>query len=233
MGVTEIAKSLSISKSTVFGVLKALQESGFVAKNRSTKKYTIGQELFELANTVLRGGELTAVARPFLEKLVETTDETVFLCVKEDHTVKVLDTVEAKKTLKISSPVGTKLPITASVLCKVFLSPFSNDEIRNFLKERGLPKYTENSITDLEHFIEEIEKTRKNGYGLDLEEYLKGVRAIAALVYSRDVPAGAICILGFTASMTDGKLHGMAMNLLEAAHKISRNLSQLNIKGNS
>lgn len=230
LGVTEIAKSLSLSKSTVFGILKALQESGFITKNRSTKKHTIGQELLELAKTVLRGGELTTVARPFLEKLAEITDETVFLCVKEDHVIKVLDTIEAKKTLKISSPVGTKLPITASVLCKVFLSPFKNDEIRNFLKERGLPKYTENSITDIELFVEEVEKTRKTGYGLDLEEYLKGVRAIATLIYSQDVPVGAICILGFTGSMTDGKLHTMSMNLLETAQKISHNLSQLNIK---
>ncbi|MDD5007898.1 MAG: IclR family transcriptional regulator [Syntrophorhabdaceae bacterium] len=230
LGVTEIAKSLSLSKSTVFGILKALQESGFIAKNRTTKKYIVGRELLELAKTILRGGELTTVARPFLEKLAEVADETVFLCVKEDHVVKVVDTIEAKKTLKISSPVGTKIPITASVLCKVFLSPFGNDEIRNFLKERGLPKYTENSITDIELFIEEVEKTRRNGYGLDLEEYMKGVRAIATLIYSQDVPVGAICILGFTGSMTDGKLGTMAMNLFETAQKVSQNLTQLNIK---
>lgn len=231
LGVTDISKSLSLSKSTVFGILKSLQESGFVTKNRATKKYSTGQELLELAKAVLRGGELATIARPFLEKLAETADETVFLCIREDHIVKVLDSVEAKKVLKISSPAGTKLPITASVFCKVFLSPLENDEIRSFLKERGLPKYTENSITSVERFIEEVEKTRQTGYGLDLEEYLKGVRAIAALVYSQDVPVGAICILGFTSSMTDGKLHGMAMNLLEAAHKISQNLSQLNIRG--
>lgn len=230
LGVTDIAKSLSLSKSTVFGILKALQESGFIAKNRSTKKYIIGQELLELAKKVLRGGELTTVARPFLEKLAEISDETVFLCIREDHIIKVLDTIEAKKTLKISSPVGTKLPITASVLCKVFLSPFNNDEIRDFLKELGLPQYTENSITDIELFIDEVDKTRKTGYGLDLEEYLKGVRAIATLVYSQDVPVGAICILGFTGSMTDDKLSAMAMNILDTAQKISKNLSQLNIK---
>jgi len=230
LGVTEIAKSLSLSKSTVFGILKALHESGFITKNRSTKKYIIGQELVELAKKVLRGGELTTVARPFLEKLAEVTDETIFLCVKEDHIIKVLDTIEAKKILKISSPVGTKFPVTASIFCKVFLSPFGNDEIRNFLKERGLPEYTENSITDIELFIEEIEKTRRNGYGLDLEEYMKGVRAIATHIYSQDIPVGAICILGFISSMTDGKLNGMAMNLLETAHKVSQNLSQLNIK---
>jgi DNA-binding IclR family transcriptional regulator len=233
LGVTDISKSLSLSKSTVFGILKSLQESGFVTKNRVTKKYAGGPELLELAKSVLLGGELTAIARPFLEKLAEIADETVFLCIREDHIVKVLDSIEAKKMLKISSPAGTKFPITASVFCKVFLSPLKNDEIRNFLKERGLPKYTENSITNIEHFIEEVEKTRKTGYGLDLEEYLKGVRAIAALVYSRDVPVGAICILGFTGSMTDGKLNGMVMNLLETAQKISQNLSQLNIKVSS
>ena len=161
-----------------------------------------------------------------MEKLVEEVDETVFLCVREDSVVKVIDTIETRKKLKISSPVGTRLPITASVFCKAFLAPMQDDEIREFLKEKGLPKYTPNSITDIERFIEDIRVTRNRNYSLDLEEYLMGVRAIAALVYSNDYPVGAICILGFTGSMPTEKLPDMAERLIATAHKISERLSQ-------
>lgn len=226
LGVTEISTTLSHSKSTVFGILKALQDMGFVTKSKTSKRYTIGQELFKLSKKVLQGDVLTTIARPFLEKLVELVDETVFLCARENGMVKVLDTIETSKKLKISSPVGTKFPITSAAFCKAFLSGVDDTEARNFLKERGLPKYTEHSITDINLFIEEIEKTRQTGYSLDLEEYHMGVRAIAALVYDNNYPAASVCIIGFTGSMTDDKLGKMAKHLTNTVREISDRLSQ-------
>jgi DNA-binding IclR family transcriptional regulator len=226
LGVTEIAKTLSLSKSTVFGILKALQDTGFIAKSKTTKKYAIGQELFKLSKTVLQGDVLTMIARPFLEKLVDLVDETVFLCAREDNTVKVLDTIETSKKLKISSPIGTKFPITAAAFCKAFLASMDDNAIRDFLKEQELPKYTDNSITDIDEYLDEIVKVRQRGYSLDFEEYHLGVRGIAALIYAKGYPITAVCILGFTGSMTEDKLNDMAKHLMNITKEISDRLSQ-------
>lgn len=215
-----------MSKSTVFGILKALQDSGFIAKSKTTKKYAIGQELFKLSKKVLQGDVITMIARPFLEKLVELVDETVFLCTREENVVKVLDTIETSKKLKISSPIGTKFPITAAAFCKVFLAPLDDREINNFLKEQGLPKYTENSITDVDQYMKEISRVRQQGYSLDYEEYHMGVRGIAALVHANGYPVTSVCILGFTGSMTENKLNDMAKHLMNTAKEISERLSQ-------
>ena len=229
LGVTEISKNLSISKSTVYGILNALKEEKFIEKDKQTKKYMIGSELFELSKKVFKGGELTTIARPFLENLAGLVDETVFLCTRENNVAKVLDAVETKKAFKISSPVGGTFPITASVLCKAFLSPMDNESIRAFLKEKGLPRYTENSITDIEKFLTEIEKTRTSGYSLDLEEYLKGIRAVATLIYSDNVPLAAICVVGFSTSMYNDKFPSIIQNLKNTAHQISERLTHFKL----
>jgi IclR family transcriptional regulator, KDG regulon repressor len=229
LGVTEISKNLSVSKSTIYGILNALKEEKFVEKDNKTKKYVIGSGLYELSKKVFEGGEIVMVARPFLEKLVSLVDETTFLCVREATTARVLDTIEAKKALKISSPVGTRFPITASVMCKSFLSPMDDESIKNFLEEKGLPEYTENSITNINEFLKEIDKTRKAGYSLDLEEYLKGVRAVATLIYSNNIPVGAICVIGFSTSMYNDKLPSIIQHLKNTSQQISERLSQLKI----
>jgi len=229
-GVTEISKELSLSKSTVFGILKALEDEKFIVKDKTTKKYVIGQELFELSKDVFKGGEFTTIARPFLEKLVNLVDETVFLCVREENLIKVVDAIESKKAFKISSPVSATLPITASVLCKAFLSPMDNEYIRNFLKERGLPRYTENSITDIDLFLKEIDKTRTLGYSLDLEEYLKGIRAVATLIYTDNSLIGAICAVGFSHSMNDDKLPYIIRHMKNTSKQISERLTQISLK---
>jgi IclR family transcriptional regulator, KDG regulon repressor len=169
-GVTEIAKRLSISKSTTFGILRALEREGFVVKDGTAKKYLIGPELITFCKKVIQGTDFITIARPFVETLVERVGETAFVGVREQDYVKVLDVVEAKKDLKISSPIGTRIRITAGVFGKIFLSTMDDESILKYLSEKGLRRYTENSITDAETYLKAIARTRVSGYALDLEE---------------------------------------------------------------
>ncbi len=79
LGVSDISRRLSIVKSTTLGILKALEEEGFLVQDRATKKYLPGSALFEFSRKVLRSTELSFVAKPFLQRLVEHVDETVIL----------------------------------------------------------------------------------------------------------------------------------------------------------
>jgi IclR family KDG regulon transcriptional repressor len=225
LGVTDIARSLSLSKSTTFGILKSLEEEGFLVKDGQSKKYSTGNTLFELSKKILRTTDVAVTARPLLTKLVVGVDETVFLGVREDDMVKVLDVVEPQKEFKISSSIGTRFGLTVGVFGKIFLSSMEDREVTELLSQKGLRKYTDNSIVDIDQFLREIEKTRTQGYAIDLEEYLKGMRAIAALIYSGHFPVAAIWIVGFTSSMSDDKLPHMIGLLKDAAEEISTRLS--------
>jgi DNA-binding IclR family transcriptional regulator len=225
LGVAEIARTVSVSKSTAYGILQSFQEEGFVTKDAVTKKYTIGKEMIRLSKLVFKGQDLISVARPFLERLVQLVDETVFLGMREYDAVKVIDVIEAKKDLKISSPVGTRLPITAGAVGKIFLSTMTNEEILSYFGEKGLPQYTESSITEMDVFIKEIEKTRSLGYSVDMEEYLKGIRAVATLILQDEKPVGAIWFVGFSNSMLDERLTYIIRNLKHTAEQISTRMS--------
>jgi DNA-binding IclR family transcriptional regulator len=225
LGVTEIAKTVSISKSTAYGILKSFHEEGLVSKDPSTKKYTVGKEMMRLAKLVFKGQDLISIARPFLERLAELVDETVFLGIREYDAIKVIDVIEAKKELKISSPVGTKLPITAGASGKLFISTMTNEEILSYFSEKGLPQYTENSITDIDTFIKEIEEIRRLGYSVDIEEYLKGIRAVATLIRQDEKPVAAIWFVGFSNSMIDERLNHIIRNLQHTADQISTRAS--------
>lgn len=225
LGVTDIARRVSISKSTAYGILKCFQAEGLVSKDSSTKKYTVGRELMRLSKMIYKGQDLIFVARPYLEKLADLVDETVFLGIREYESVKIIDVIEAKKELKISSPVGTKLQLTAGAVGKIFLSAMSDEEAIAYLAEKGLPQYTDHSITDTQGFIEEIDKIRKLGYSLDSEEYLKGVRTIAVPIRQDEGLAAAIWLVGFSNSMIDEKLGHIIQSLKQAADQISVSLS--------
>jgi IclR family acetate operon transcriptional repressor len=158
-------------------------------------------------------------------RLIEAVDETVFLGIREEDKVRVVDILEVHKDFKISSQAGTRMELTAGVVGKVFLSSVDNEEVLNLLEHKGLPRYTENSIVDPDRYLEELEKTRAQGYAIDREEYLKGVTAVAALIYSGHFPIAAVWVVGFTSSMGDKKLPDVISHLKATAEQISTRLS--------
>jgi DNA-binding IclR family transcriptional regulator len=140
-------------------------------KSKSTKRYTIGEELFKIAKRVLQGGELSSIARPFLEKLVEDVDETVFLCVREDSVVKVIDTIRTGRSSRYPPRRNAAADHGIGVL-QGLSRPHGGRRYPRLSQGEGPAQDTPNSITDLDRFIDEIRVTRKRHYSLDLEEYL-------------------------------------------------------------
>jgi DNA-binding IclR family transcriptional regulator len=231
LGVTDIARALSISKSTTFGILKSLEEESFLVKDPSSKKYSTGSTLFELSKKILRTTDVALTARPYLEKLLEAVDETVFLGIREDDAVRVLDVLEPQKEFKISSSIGSHSSLVAGVIGKIFLSAMSNGEVTALLAQRGLRRYTENSITETDQFLRELEKTREQGYAVDLEEYMKGVRAVGSLIYSGHFPVAGVWVVGFANSMSDAKMPIVIGQVKATAEQISISLSPFLSKG--
>ena len=226
LGVSEIARRLAIVKSTALGILKALEEEGFVVQDPTTKKFVPGSALYQFSTEALRSMELPAVAKPFLQRLVEKVGETVILAVRDDDdTIRVLEVAEPKKELKITVPVGTRFPFYTSGLMKVFFSQMKDEEIIRYVGEHPLPEYTEHSVTRIEDLLGQVEKARRQGYAVDLEEYRMGIRAIAALVYRGSTAPAAISIFGLAGSIDEGRLSGMIDQMKQTAQLISAKLT--------
>jgi IclR family KDG regulon transcriptional repressor len=221
-GVTHISDSLSINKSTVFGILKALQAEGYVVKDPATKKYMMGPALFELSTMIFKRTDLAALARPFLESLSDQVEETVILGARENNHLKFLEVIEARKDLKISSHVGAKIPITVGATGKVVLSFMEDNEIVNLLRDKGLPQFTEKSITDMNLFLREVAKARQQGYALDFDEYLKGTMAVAAPIRAGKRLIGVVWVVSFTSAMDDAKVAQIIEQVTNTTKLISR-----------
>ncbi len=101
----------------------------------------------------------------------------------------------------------------------------TNEEIVSYFREKGLPRYTENSITDMDAFIKNMEEIRRLGYSIDIEEYLKGIRAVATFIRQDKKPIAAIWFVGFSNSMIDERLNHIINNLQRTADQISARAS--------
>lgn len=225
MTISDLSRELGINKSTVHGITRALEEAGALYRDGNSKRYALGPALFELAKAGYARFGLKEAARPVMERLMRSTGQSVFLGIHSGNHVSIIDIVESTQDLKITSPIGTRVPLLAGALGKAFLASMDRSGAFSLIKNVGLRGFTNNSITDPDRYMEEVDRALESGYGLDDEEYIQGVRAVAAVIRRPGKPMAAVWVVGFTPSMDSGKMKGIAMETGRAAEEISNKIA--------
>jgi len=231
MTISDLSRELGISKSTVHGITRALEEAGALYRDKKSKRYSLGKALFELTRAGYARIDLKDTARPIMETLMQSTGQSVFLGIRSGNKVSIIDIVESNQDLKITSPIGTRVPLLAGALGKAFLSSMDKNQAISLIKNIGLRRFTNNSIVNPNHYIEKIKEARESGYGLDDEEYIQGVRAAAAVIQRPGQPMSAVWTVGFTPSMGEKKITDIAIETRRAAEEISRKIALQSLDG--
>ena len=204
----------------------ALEELGAVMREPVTKKYKLGFTLLEIGRSAYSQIDLQTSSRPVTEELMKKSRTSVFLGILNWGQVTILDIVESRQDLSITAPVGSTIPLLAGAVGKVFLASMTNEEATKTIHSKGLPRFTENSIVDQEQFFNELEKVRKNGYAVDDEEYIMGVRAAASPLTGLGQLRSAIWAVGFKASIDEARLNDLAVETHIAAKTISMRIQE-------
>lgn len=182
LGVSELTAQLGLSKTTVHRLLMVLEGHRYVQHSPGNTKYHLGTRLFELGIKAADKRELTAVAQPFLDRLVELTGETAHLGILWRHQVLSICAAESPKTLRTPSTVGRRTSAHSSSLGKALLAFSREEEVAATIRAHGLEGYTENTIRTDRELRQELERVRECGYAVDDEEFEKGLRCIGAPV---------------------------------------------------
>jgi IclR family transcriptional regulator, KDG regulon repressor len=225
ISLSDLSKRLEISKSTVHGITAALEELGAVIRNRSNKRYSLGPTLFELGRSAYSRIDLKAVARPVMEALMDKTEETVFLGVLNGDHVTIVESVESRRDMKITSPVGTTLPLLAGAVGKVFLANMEETRAVEIVRRKGIPGYTERTITDPENYLQILRSVRRLGYATDDEEYIPGVRAVAAPIAAEAYLPAAVWVVGFKPINGGAPMGHLVEETKKASERISHRIA--------
>ena len=226
LGISDLAKRLEIGKSTVHGITSALEALGTIIRDPTTKRYILGLTLLELGRSAYSQIDLKDLVRPVMEDLMEKTQESVFVGVLNEERVTILDIVESRQDLKMTSTRGTTIPLIAGAVGKVILATMSDEQAKEIIGKKGITRFTEHTITDPEAYLQAVRIAREEGYATDYEEYILGVRAVASPIKAENHLISAIWVVGFKTSLNDDKMEGVIKATKESAEKISHSLEK-------
>jgi len=218
--LSKVSQDLGFSKSTTHGLIQALLAVGALDRSPHQKRLFLGPSIMDMAFKSKNYYTISKEAMPILDGLCRRIGETVFLGVLSDSKGVILASARASKALAISSSPGDTIPIFAGAVGKAYLASLSDKEALGIIRKKGLPRYTPCSIVDEKAYLKALNRVLQDGYALDNEEYLAGVRAMAVnLGIHRGLPL-LIWVVGFADSMSEDTMAHIIRETLDAAETL-------------
>lgn len=177
--ITEISERMMLHKSTVHSLLKTLKKHHYIEQDLENSKYKLGLKLFERGNFVMHSLDIRTLAKEYLNSLSQKTDLTVHLVILDGKEGVYIDKVESSSASVLYSRIGRRIPIHCSAVGKALVANKSNSELEKLLEDYQYIKRTDNTLTNKEDFLRELETIRETGYAIDNQENEPGVYCIA------------------------------------------------------
>lgn len=225
LGVGELSGELELPKGTVHGILRTLQNVGFVEQDHETGKYQLGAALLHMGSSYLDGNELRSRALNWADALATQSGESVRIGTLHENLVLVVHHVFRPDDSLQALDVGSLLPPHATAMGKALLA--HHRYLATDLAGQGLASYTTETITDGYRLGEELEQISRRGWASEIEELYLGLSSIAAPIEDRSrVVVGAISISGATERICNGRTPRAELvgYVMESARAISREL---------
>jgi IclR family transcriptional regulator, acetate operon repressor len=175
-GVTELAQTIGVHKSTASRLAAVLERAGLLA--RHGRRYRLGLETIRLGTLALRSFDIVEVMRPAMDKLSQQTGETINLAVPDGSGILNVAEVAATFILGCSSGwTGRRTRAHAVANGKVLLAYGA------IPVPRHLERYTQHTITDPAALAAELARVRADGYATAVGELEDELVAVAAPVF--------------------------------------------------
>jgi len=225
VALTELAQQAGLPNSTTHRLLTTMQQQGFVRQVGDLGLWTIGAHAFVVGSSFLQSRNLLALVHPILRRLMDESGETVNLAVLDlsDHQAVIIDQVQCTQLMRMSAPIGGKLPMHASGAGKAFLANLKERQVTELLHRQGLHYYTPKTLMSPQSLKDNLARARKTGYAYDDEEHALGLRCVAACIYDEHgEPFAALSISGPLSRITDDRVTEIGAMVIGAAKEITR-----------
>ena len=229
-GVTfsEIVSHLDAPKASIYRILHTLEGSAWIEKKGD--KYILSYMFIHYGMLTLARRDLAKVAKPHLQNLMEDIGETAHLAVLSGKQSMLMTVCESTSHIKLSSPVGTLLPLNCTSHGKVLLTWAIDEPLETFLSGVELVGKTSHSITTITGLKEEITRIKQQGYALDDLEYFDDVRCCAAPVFDgKNHCIGAVGVTATRVRFSSNIIDEVSSKVKKAATLISRDMGKLSV----
>lgn len=223
--LSTVSRLSGFGKGTTHRLLSALVEAGFAFQEPATRRYRLGAGLTLLAR-MGQQQDVGAIAAPSLERLAETTSDTVYASVREGSTaVCVGREIGAFPIRTLSLNVGDRRPLGVGSGSLALLAFLPDDEIEIALKHNEA-WYRDFDGYDAAYVRKAVAKSRRNGFAFVDGRIIPGMNAIGVPVHDgAGKVVAALSLAAIVDRVSGDRIAELAATLKKEAVRLGHALS--------
>lgn len=213
MGLTEMSNQSELDKATVSRILKTLLSLGYVEFVPEYRGYRMTAKILTVASSAMRAMSPRTELRRVMESLSQEFGETVNVGILNGNKVVYIDKIESVYLVRADLTVGMSVPLWCTGLGKAILSerPDLVDLVANELR-----KITPHTIAEMQDLRYELNHIREQGFAVDNEEYIVGLRCVAVAIRTdEEATKCAVSVAGPVSRITLGKAEKIGLRMRE------------------
>ncbi|NWJ25278.1 IclR family transcriptional regulator [Rhizobium sp. RM] len=221
LSAADIARLLSLPKSTTHGLLKVLVELELLRK-LETGRFIVGAHPTRWTKSFDTEFDIVSKFYALVSERSDFRVCTITLTVLDGNDAVSIGSSNADRSMGLTFPVGTRLPACFSASGKVLLSELSEIELHSMLPN-GLPAPTTLlSTRTMEQLVKELAETRERGFCFEQGQVRESVSSIAAPVrdpHGRTV--AAVCASTFSCEIGPQNIDRIREMVVEFANRLT------------
>lgn len=224
--LAELNEHLDIARSTIHNHLMTLEKMDYIRRDGTVYHLTL--RFVNFGEYLKANRRSYSIITEVVDELAEETEEDVSFEIKDRSKLMVIYGTYNSPTE--TRRLGGYHYLHNTACGKAILAEMPQSEVERVIAEAGLPKATDHTIVSEPEFLTELETVRAQGYAVNDEEFVEGLRAVGAVVKNIDGSIlGAIAISGPTYRLDTTRLNNELPDLLlEACNNIESALNPSN-----
>lgn len=195
-GVSEIARSVGLPKTTSQRMLKTWEGLGWVRQDSRSFGWALTSKALTLGLQHRLTPLLREIAHPTMQNLsTETGGETIHLTVLEGRMVTLVDKIDGTRPVRTHLSIGVAGPVHLTASGVAILAALPAHVSRELLESHALETSADNKAIELESILASLPKIQQDGYATVVRTRDSETAAAAAPVFdSTGTPVAAISI---------------------------------------
>lgn len=224
LSLTQLAAVANLDKSAAQRFCHTLTELGYLRKDPATKRFELTVKTLDLGYRFVRTNALVDRARPYLQHISNTTEETVNLTVLDGAEVVFVARMAGRHVINADIVIGARTPAYCSAPGIAMMARLDPDEAVRLLERMDRRPITANTVWRIDDLREKLRVTAARGYATAFEELHHGDLSVAAaIVDAHGRPIGAVNIATLRSRMTpEGAEQAFMPMVVDAARAISQ-----------
>jgi len=204
--LADLARALSLPKSSVHGLLATLAALG-LARRTADGAFALGPRPLQWADAFASQSDVLRAFDEHVDRFDALRPETVMLAVLDGADVMYLACRQGTRPLAVNFRVGGRFPAACTSSGKAILATLPDARVRALLGRHGPRRLTRHSVGSAAELLAQLEGFRAAGHAVDDEETAEGMLCLGAPVFGarRGEAVAAVAVSAIKAGLTTAR----------------------------